>query len=170
MMLVPYCQERTVCLKGHTIQELPWLYDENDARYKALKETMCKELENAIRFGYYYFECSMELGFDLICAEILLNLKKKYPYIKIVGALRGEDQDKDWECKDRFHYQRLLSRLDKTRSVYYAFPEDYPLERNRFMINESSMMIALFNGASEEMKSIIDYARAQGLRIVIIKP
>jgi len=29
----------------------------------------------------------MALGFDMICAETILDLKKKYPDIKIIGAL-----------------------------------------------------------------------------------
>lgn len=44
------------------------------------------------------------------------------------------------------------------------------LERNRFMVVNSSLMIALFNGIEGGTKSTIDYARKRGLEIIIIRP
>ncbi len=43
-------------------------------------------------------------------------------------------------------------------------------ERNQYMINNSSLVIALFNGLPGGTKQTIDYARAQGLEVIIIKP
>ena len=44
------------------------------------------------------------------------------------------------------------------------------LERNRFMVNNSSLMIALFDGLPGGTESTIEYAQSQGLEIIIIKP
>ena len=44
------------------------------------------------------------------------------------------------------------------------------IERNRYMVNNSSLMIALFSGQSGGTKSTIDYAKQQGIEIIIIKP
>lgn len=44
------------------------------------------------------------------------------------------------------------------------------LERNNYMVNNSSKMIALFNGLPGGTKKTIEYAKQQGLKIVIIKP
>lgn len=44
------------------------------------------------------------------------------------------------------------------------------LERNKFMVDNSSLIIALFNGLSGGTKTTIDYALKQGLELVIIKP
>ena len=41
---------------------------------------------------------------------------------------------------------------------------------NRFMVDSSSLMIALFNGLAGGTKSTIDYAQRQGLNIVVITP
>lgn len=43
-------------------------------------------------------------------------------------------------------------------------------ERNRFMVNNSSLLIALFSGKNGGTKSTIEYAKKQGLNIVIIEP
>ncbi len=44
------------------------------------------------------------------------------------------------------------------------------LERNRYMVNRSSLLIALFDGLPGGTKKTIEYANQQGLEIRIIKP
>lgn len=161
----------TVCFTGHRSQKLPWRFDERNERCKAMKETLRMEIEDSIRRGYNTFLCGMALGFDMICAETVIDLKKKYDNIKIIGVLPCKMQDIKWQLKDRIRYRCLLKKLDGTRCIY----DDYigaecMLERNRYMVNNSSLMIALFNGLPGGTKSTIDYARKQGLEIRIIKP
>ena len=99
------------------------------------------EIEIAIQNGYNTFLCGMALGFDMICAETVLDLKEKHHDIKIIGALPCRTQDIKWQES----------------------------ERNRYMVDSSSLMIALFNGLPGGTKSTIDYARKRGLEVVIIK-
>lgn len=113
----------------------------------------------------------MALGFDMVCAEMILDLKKQYPDIKIIGALPCKTQDMKWQEKDRKRYRNLLSKLDAIRCLYDEYiGVECMLERNRYIVNSSTLMITLFNGLSGGTKSTIDYARKQGLEIVIIKP
>lgn len=113
----------------------------------------------------------MALGFDMICAETVLALKKNYPDIKLIGALPCRTQDIKWQEKDKRRYRNLLKRLDDIRCIYDKYiGAECMLKRNRYMVNNSSLMIALFNGLAGGTKSTIDYARKKGLEIVIIKP
>ncbi len=161
----------TACFTGHRSQKLPWQFNEDDERCKAMKNTLRSEIEKAILKGYKTFLCGMALGFDMICAETVLDFKKQYGDIKIIGALPCKTQAIKWAKNDRIRYKNLLKRLDGIRCIY----DDYigaecMFERNRYMVNSSSLMIALFDGLEGGTKSTIDYARKQGLEIVIIKP
>lgn len=163
-------KSKTVCFTGHRSQKLPWRFNEEDERCKAMKKTLRSEIEKAIQKGYKTFLCGMALGFDMICAETVIDLKKEYNDIKIIGALPCRTQDIKWSPKDRARYRNLLSQLDDIRCIYDKYiGADCMLERNRFMVNNSSLMIALFNGLAGGTKSTIDYARKQGLEIVIIE-
>lgn len=164
-------KSETVCFTGHRSQKLPWRFSEEDERCKAMKARLHSEIEKARQRGYKTFLCGMALGFDMICAETVLELKKQYPDIKIIGALPCRAQDIKWQEKDRERYKKLLSELDGIRCIYdeYAGAECM-LERNRYMVNHSSLMIALFNGLSGGTKSTINYAQKQGMEIVIIEP
>ncbi len=136
-----------------------------------MKVALRFEIEKAILRGYKTFLCGMALGFDMVCAETVIDLKKQYKDIKIIGALPCRTQDIKWSVKDRERYKNLLSQLDDIRCIYDKYiGAECMLERNRFMVNNSSLMIALFNGLSGGTKSTIDYARTRGLEIAIIKP
>ena len=160
-----------VCFTGHRSQKLPWRFNEEDVRCLTMKVTLRSEIEKAIQRGYRTFYCGMALGFDMICAEMVLDLKIQYSDIKIIGALPCKTQDIKWSVKDKERYRNLLSQLDDIRCIYDEYiGAECMLERNRFMVNNSSLMIALFNGLPGGTKSTIDYARKQGLDIVVIKP
>jgi uncharacterized phage-like protein YoqJ len=161
----------TLCFTGHRSQKLPWKFNENDERCITMKNKLRVEIENSIKNGYKTFLCGMALGFDMICAETVLDLKKKYKDIKLIGAIPCKNQDNKWPDNEKKRYRNLLSKLDGIRCIYdeYIGPECM-LERNRYMVNNSSKMITLFNGLPGGTKSTIDFAKEQGLDVVIIKP
>ena len=65
-----------ICFTGHRPKGLPWGYDEEKESCKEFKRVMYGILEKAIQNNYTYFISGMALGIDMICAEIVLNLKK----------------------------------------------------------------------------------------------
>ncbi len=161
----------TACFTGHRSQKLPWRFNEEDERCKNMKEVLQHEIEKAIQSGYATFICGMAIGFDMICAETVIALKSRYKNIKIIGALPCKTQDIKWSEKDKKRYRNLLTQLDDIRCIYDEYiGAECMIERNKFMVNNSSLMIALFNGLSGGTKSTIDYARNLGLKLVIIKP
>lgn len=161
----------TACFTGHRAQKLPWKYNEKDKRCATMKKQLKMVLIDAIKDGYDTFITGMALGFDMICAEMVLELKKKYKYIKLIGAIPCKNQDCKWSINEQKRYRKLLSKLDCVRCIYdtYIGPECM-LERNRYMINNSSLLIALFSGQNGGTKSTINYAKKQNLKIIIIEP
>lgn len=162
---------KTACFTGHRNQKLPWRFNEEDERCKIMKKNLKLEIERAIAKGYTTFLCGMAIGFDMFCAETVLELKQHYSHIKIIGAIPCRNQDSLWSAVYQERYRRLLMQLDGIRCKYDEYNgAECMLERNRFMVNNSSLMIALFNDLPGGTKSTIDYAKRQGLEIVIIKP
>lgn len=137
----------TCAFTGHRYQKLPWGNKEKDPRCKKMKQQLKKEIIKAIESGYKNFICGMALGFDTIVAEMIIELKNSYPNIKLIGAIPCKQQDKYWCKKDKLKYKKLLTQLDSIRCLYdeYIGPECM-LERNRYMINNSSLLIALYDG------------------------
>ena len=136
-----------------------------------MKIKLKKTIEAAIQDGYKTFLCGMAIGFDTICAETVLDLKRIYPDIKLIGAIPCKDQDKLWSAKDKKRYKELLKQLDGIRCIYNKYiGVECMLERNEYMIKKSSLLIALFNGEHGGTEKTLSFAKQQGLDIIIIRP
>ncbi|MCM1556942.1 MAG: DUF1273 domain-containing protein [Anaeroplasma bactoclasticum] len=161
----------TLMFTGHRSQKLPWGFNENDPRCKKMRETAKQKIEDAILSGYKYFISGMAIGFDMICAELVLELKQKYPDIKLVAALPCRNQDSVWrDEKLRKRYRDILKQADLVWCESETYTKDCMLRRNDYMLNNSSRVIALYNGLGGGTAYTIKKAQANGMYIDIIKP
>lgn len=167
---IKYWNSNTCCFAGHKPCNLPWGFNEEDERCLEMKKVLKKEIIKAIEDGYINFITGMSIGFDMICAETVLELKKEYPNIKLIGALPCRHQDKMWTDDDRLRYRSIITELDKVRCIHDKYiSNECMLERNRYMVNSSSLVIALYNGITGETKYTLDYAKNKGVKCVIIQ-
>lgn len=130
-----------------------------------MKKRVRKEIVNSIKLGYSNFISGMALGFDMMCAEIVLGLKKKYD-IKLICAVPCKNQDQYWTGEQREKYKAILNSADQIRCLYQKYTRWCMQERNKFMVNNSSRVIAFFNGSEGGTKQTIDYAKSKKLEII----
>ncbi|MGN1227498.1 MAG: SLOG family protein [Christensenellales bacterium] len=158
------------CFTGHRSQKLPWGFNENDERCKVMIKKVENEICKAIERGYSTFLSGMALGFDMICAEIVLRLKNIYPYINLVCVLPCKSQDAFWSNYQKRRYASILEKADKVVCMSENYTNSCIRERNEYMVNNATLMIALFSGRSGGTKKTIDYAKSKGLELVVIEP
>ncbi len=165
-------KENTACFTGHRPQKLPWGFNENNVSCIAMKEIAKIEIQNAIiNYGITHFISGMAIGFDMIAAELVLELKNDYPFITLECAIPCKEQDKLWRKQQKERYKYILSKADK---ITYVSDRTYfdgcMQKRNNYMIDNSSVLIALFNGKAGGTKQTVDYAKEKGLKVEIINP
>ncbi len=164
-------KKTTLCFTGHRSQKLPWGFNENDPRRQKVKVALTKEIEKSICQGYVNFLCGMALGFDLMCAEVILELKNKYPQIKLIAAVPCKNQQSKWPLDAQKRYVAIAKQVDAARCKYDSYTgSECMLERNSYMINNSSKVIALYNGQPGGTQSTLHKAKQSGLEIIIISP
>ena len=156
------------CFTGHRPAKLPWRDDEGDARCAALKQQLRDVLETAVEDGYSHFICGMAEGCDLYCAEAVLELKKTHPHITLEAAIPCPTQTDGWSAAQRERYARILAQCDAETLVQTTYTRDCMLRRNRYMVDHSSLLIALHDGLPGGTRYTIQYALRCGLNIVDI--
>ena len=159
-----------VCFTGHRSQKLPWGFNEKDERCFITSLYAYVEIERAIVSGKKHFISGMALGFDMMCAELVLELKKKYKDIFLECAIPCKGQELRWPSSEQNRYREIVSHADKITIISNVYTNECMHERNKYMIDNASLVIALFNGKSGGTKITIDYAKSQNKDIVIIKP
>ena len=163
-------KEHCCCATGHRAQKLPWKFNENDFRCFVAKEKTKTAIHIAVRDGYKYFMSGMALGFDMIFAEVVLELKKEYPHIQLVCVIPCKNQYELWPIGQQERYHTILEQADQIICLNDTYTKNCMLERNDFMLEHSSRVIALFNGLNGGTKSTILKAEKMDIKTIIIKP
>lgn len=105
------CEEiLKICFTGHRPNGLPWKYNEKSESCVYFKKVMYSILEKAILNNYTYFISGMALGVDMICAEIVLELKKKYKNVFLECAIPCKNQSSKWSLEQQKRYNLILKK------------------------------------------------------------
>ncbi len=160
----------TACATGYRPQKCPWGFNEDDYRCVDMRGRTKIKVEKSIQHGYKIFISGMAIGFDTIFAEVVLELKEKYPYIKLIAALPCRDQYKLWKAPQIERYNKILKQCDDIRCLYEEFTDNCMQERNDYMLNCSSLVFALFDGKPGGTRYTINNAKQKGLKVEIIEP
>ena len=165
-----YDKSLTVCLTGHRPGKLPWHYDETKENCYRFKNDLRLVLEGAIKYGLKFFLTGMAEGFDMIATEILLELKSTYNDIKIVAVIPCLGQEKNWKQSQQEKYNEILNNCDDKIILSKIYTKKCMNDRNKFMVNHASVVIACYNGRPSGTGNTIRLAKENRYKIKIINP
>ena len=138
--------EKTCCFTGHRPDKLPWGEDESDPRCLRLKRSLAQAVEDAYVSGVRHFICGMARGIDLYCAEAVLALREAETAVVLECARPCETQADSWPEAERARYQSILEQCNLETLVQHSYDRFCMLRRNRYMVDRSSRLIAVYNG------------------------
>lgn len=163
-----YAKENTCCFTGHRPMKLPWGTRESDERCLELKAELAERLNSAYDLGYRRFICGMAIGCDMYFAEAVLALREIYPDVFLEAAIPCGSQPDKWRKDERLRYNKLVDAADKVTVLQTHYTPDCMQKRNRYMVDNSSLIIACFDGSPGGTMSTILYAQREGLKTLII--
>ena len=154
-------RKETACLfTGH--RALP---EDQDA-LTALQELLAGELTRAYAEGYRTFYSGGAVGFDLLCALTVLNMKHTVlPDAVLVFALPCYNHYKNWGKNDKRLFANLLERADEVVYVSESYRPGCMHKRNRYMVDRSSLCIAFCTKKTGGTAYTVGYAQKQHLPV-----
>jgi len=162
-------KEQVCCFTGHRPDKLPWGEDERDPRCIRIKEEMTRALERAYGLGYRHFISGMARGADLYFAEAVLELREQYPDVLLECARPCETQSHRWPREEQRRYEDILDRCNYETMVQHVYDRGCMMRRNRYMVDHSSRIIALYDGVPKGgTAQTLAYALRKGLETDII--
>jgi len=163
-------RDNTCCFSGYRPEKLPWGDDEGDARCETLKERIRVTAERIHLSGIRHFISGMARGCDTFFCEAVLKLREEYPVITVEAAVPYERQAAAWRETDRIRYHALLERCEYVTYITHEYTRGCTLRRNRYMVDNSSVLIAVYDGIPGGTKYTLGYAERGGLEIETIMP
>ena len=150
--------EKTCCVIGH--RKIP-----EDKKEYVITE-LEKEIRAAVVDGYTRFISGFADSTDLIFAALVIELKAQgHPLVLEAalpyrGRLNSDDQD----------FQKILSLCDRIKVLSEKSSRSCYHLRNRYMVDQSSRVIAVYDGREDGGTAyMISYASTQSRTVKVIK-
>lgn len=161
-------RDMTCCFTGHRPAKLPWGQREEDSRCLALKAELARRLENAYRRGYRHFICGMAQGCDHYFGEAVLTLGERYPDLRLEAAIPCRTQAQRWTAEQKARYEAILNRCHWETLVQSDYDPGCMMRRNRYMVDNSSLVLSIFDGTSGGTMKTLAYAMGEKIETDII--
>lgn len=111
---------------------------EEDLSKSALK----KQVKEMIKKGVDTFLCGMAVGFDLLAAETVLALKKKYPSVKLIACIPCCGQERFFSEEDKKRYALLVQNADEKTVLAEHYYKGCMQKRDIYMADRADVMLA----------------------------
>ena len=164
--------QKTCCLTGCRPEHLKFRTDESHPDCVKLKSLLRQEMERLIRReGVTRFISSLNVGIDLIAAELVLDLKKQYPRVILESVIPYEEQAARWNVSQRERYYEIAGQCDESIQLQTVYTPGCKRKHSRYMVGRGDCLLAVWDGDTRtECGWTILYARDFGRDLTVIDP
>ena len=133
-----FCRAATAAFTGHRFVDA--------SKRDCVKKRLTRAVLDAYGNGIRNFISGFAIGFDMMAAEVVVSFKQNYPDITLIAAIPFKGQASRFGFYDRKRYDRLLEAADEVIVLCDSYYPRCFLERDEFMVNHSSRLIAYYDG------------------------
>ena len=157
---------------GHRPDKFNFKYNENDVECIMLKSKLIQEIERLYFQGFKLFLTGCAMGVDIWCAEIVLDLKRKFNDIELYCIIPFEKQSEKWKQEYKLRYNYILENCTRQILLQKEYTKDCYLKRNKFLIDKANVIIGVYdeNHLSSGTKNTLNYALNMNKKIILVDP
>jgi len=151
---------KSACFTGHRDidpQDLP-----------SIKEKLREIIINCVNDGFTDFYNGGARGFDLLAAEAVLELKKTCPSLRLHIIVPCSNQTRGWREEDVIRYENVTAIADEVKCLSPVYFDGCMHVRNRYMVDNSELLIAYLKSISGGSGYTVRYAEGQGKSVINI--
>lgn len=170
MRKIDIIREKTVCFTGHRPEKIPNAQN-SEQTVLAIKSMLYYEIINSLETGYDTFLVGMQRGIDLWAGEAVLQAAADYSGeydIKMISVLPYKNFGSNFRGMDMWNFGRIIDRSVHVEVMSQNYVKACYAMRNRFMVDNSSRLIAAAGDMKSGSGQTIRYAKQQGLDIRFI--
>ena len=158
-------RQETCAFTGHRPGKLPWRDTEHDVRCAALRRRSADALRTAYDEGFRHFLCGMAQGCDLYFCEEVQSLKRIRDGVTLEAALPYTGHADRWRTGKRIQYAELLRGCDDAVAVSPSYTPNCMLQRDRYLVDHASLLLAAYDGTPGGTRYTIEYALKRGVEV-----
>ena len=155
----------TVCITGHRPSKL-FGYDIHSSLYDTLRTEISKRLVALCdKFQEICCISGCALGTDTIFIEECQKLVDAGYKIHIKLAIPCRNHDKCWSLDDRQRFKEMVTKYDHHYVVNGPYITTCLQLRNRYMVDNSDLVLAVWDGSPSGTGNCVKYAQFRGKRV-----
>lgn len=151
-------RECTACFTGH--RQIPF------GRTILLRRRLDKVIADLIQQGIIYYGAGGALGFDTLAAQAVLSARGKHPQVKLILVLPCPTQADCWPERDKEKYEEIKIRADKVVYISDHYTKSCMFQRNRHLVDYSSICITYLTKGTGGTAYTVEYARSKGIDVI----
>ena len=158
-----------VSFSGHRPERLPGKGDPDAPEMRKLTDALRQEIIAAVDWGMTAYLQGGMCGWDVVCGEQVIALKKEYPHIKLVTvapyAVHFFSRESCWTPEWIDRAQAVFRQHDFGISLAEHYRKGIYFERNDTLIQYSSLLICYHDGGAGGTQYTVRKAMEKSLTI-----
>ena len=155
---------------GYRPAKLPFGYDEECPLALDFRKRLRETIEILILQGYRHFISGGAQGMDIMAAETVLDLQKRYPDVTLEMAIPFEGQAGRWPESYRARWRRCVESADVVTVLSHEYTKSCLFARNRYLVTQADLLLACYDGKEGGTKHTVEYAQCSGRPVCLIPP
>ncbi len=124
------------------------------------------EIEKQIENGVTTYISGGALGYDQICASLIISKKELNNNIKLIFVLPCKNQDKLWNDKQKELYKNLLLEADEVIYITDNYTDSCMKLRNKKLIEMSDVCICALENKYSGTYQTVKMANEKGIEVI----
>ena len=106
------------------------------------------------------------MGTDIWAEEIVLERKKVNKDLHLICALPHPNFESRRSLAEKMRFNKIIKKAYIAKEINdHYFTGCYQV-RNEWMVGQSNLVIAVFNGQKSGTKNTVDYAKRKGVNVI----
>lgn len=158
---------------GHRPTRFSFKYNESAPACVTLKNVLAEQIARLYHRSITQYLTGCALGVDMWAGEAVLAFAEQHPEISLCCIIPFAGQEKRWTLEQQARYKALLQRSNKTVVIKERYTDDCYFERNRYMVDNSDILLAVYDYEASKPSGTgytVRYAQSLKKPILLIHP
>jgi uncharacterized phage-like protein YoqJ len=165
-----YPKEKALCFTGHRPEKIPYYHLKNGQIPENIEIFLKENILCAIENGIDAFYCGLARGVDLWAGKIILDLKKEFPHISLIGVQPYPEHGKNFTGYFGKLFKIIYDESDMILCTCDFYHKGTYLIRDRYMVDHSCRLIGICDMSDEKSGTYytINYAKSENLLCTVL--
>ncbi|MFR9650181.1 MAG: SLOG family protein [Rikenellaceae bacterium] len=163
-----FLKSKTVAIIGSRALSTPSGKDDLNLE-NVIRAELSRVIHELYKQGKNTFLSGLCEGFELLCAEIILEFREKKPDVKLIAVTPHLGEQSIYNSIDRHRYEKIVEECDSQFLISDGVNSCIPYgKRNEYMVDKSSIVITYNTNKEDINTSLFEQGRASSSSVINI--